>query len=81
MRTSLNFLATCRSYAARRMPTRLSVADALLGSAGVDGVDDLGVVDALQVHRGDPEVGVPELALDDIQRYTLSGHFDRVRVA
>jgi hypothetical protein len=34
-------------------------------AAGVDGVDDLGVVDALYVDRGDAEVGVPELALDD----------------
>jgi hypothetical protein len=34
-------------------------------AAGVDGVDDLGVVDALQVDRGNAEVGVSELALDD----------------
>src|SRR5215216_6117296 len=33
-------------------------------AAGVDGVDDLGVVDALEVDRGDAEVGVAELALD-----------------
>jgi hypothetical protein len=32
---------------------------------GVDRFDDLGVVDALQVDRGDPKVAVPELALDD----------------
>jgi hypothetical protein len=31
------------------------------GSAGVDGVDDLGVVDALQVDRGDPQVRWPML--------------------
>src|SRR5215216_7677046 len=48
---------------------------------GVDGVDDLGVVDALEVDRGDPEVGVPELALDDDQRHAFAGHFDGVRVA
>jgi hypothetical protein len=35
------------------------------GAAGVDGVDDLGAVDALEVDRGDAEAGVPELALDD----------------
>jgi len=29
--------------------------------AGVDGVDDLGVVDALEVDRGDAEVAVSEL--------------------
>jgi hypothetical protein len=34
-------------------------------AAGVDGVDALGVVDALKVNGGDAEVGVPELALDD----------------
>jgi hypothetical protein len=31
----------------------------------VDGVDDFGAVDALQVDRGDAEVCVSELALDD----------------
>jgi hypothetical protein len=30
----------------------------------MDRVDDLGVVDALEVDRGDAEAGVPELALD-----------------
>src|SRR5215218_11341818 len=44
------------------------------GAAGVDGVDDLGVVDALEVDRGDAEVGVAELALDDDQRHALAGH-------
>jgi hypothetical protein len=34
----------------------------------VDGVDDLAVVDALQVDGGDAEVGVAELALDDVER-------------
>src|SRR5215211_522994 len=51
------------------------------GAAGVDGVDDLGVVDALQIDRGDAEVGVAELALDDDQRQALAGHLDGVRVA
>src|SRR3954447_22923200 len=32
--------------------------------AGVDGLDALGAVDALEVDRGDAEVGVSELALD-----------------
>jgi hypothetical protein len=31
----------------------------------VDGVDDLGVVDALEVDGGDAEVAVTQLALDD----------------
>src|SRR5919106_3113289 len=47
----------------------------------MDGVDDLGVVDALQVDAGDAEVGMPELALDDDQRHALAGHLDGVRVA
>src|SRR3989337_157066 len=50
-------------------------------AAAVDGVDDLGVVDALEVDRGDAEVGVPELALDDDQRHALAGHLDGMRVA
>src|SRR5918995_2160059 len=50
-------------------------------AAGVDGVDDLGVVDALQIDRGDPEIGVPELALDDDQRHALARHLDGMRVA
>jgi hypothetical protein len=50
-------------------------------AAGVDGVDDLGVVDALQVNGGDAEVGVAEPALDDDRRHALAGHLDGVRVA
>src|SRR5215211_7529954 len=49
-------------------------------AAGVDGVDDLGVVDALEGDRGDAEVAVAELALDDDQRDALVGHLDGVRV-
>jgi hypothetical protein len=33
----------------------------------VDGIDDLGVVDALEVDRGDAGVAVAELALNDDQ--------------
>jgi hypothetical protein len=47
----------------------------------VDGVDDFGVVDALQIDARDPEVGVPELALDDDQRHPLVGHLHGVGVA
>jgi hypothetical protein len=47
----------------------------------VDGVDDLGVVDALGVDGGDAEVVVTELALDDDQRDAFAGHLDRVGVA
>jgi hypothetical protein len=50
-------------------------------AAGVDGVDDFGVVDALEVDRGDAEVGVAELALDDDRRHAFAGHLDGVRVA
>jgi hypothetical protein len=47
----------------------------------VDNVDDLAAVDPLQVDRGDPEVGMPELALDHIQWDALSCHFNGVGVA
>jgi hypothetical protein len=40
--------------------------------------DDFGVVDALQVDRSDPEVGVSQLALDDNQRNPLPSHLDRM---
>src|SRR5215207_1593834 len=43
--------------------------------------NDLGVVDALEVDRGDAEVGVTELALDDDDRHALARHLDGVRVA
>jgi hypothetical protein len=46
----------------------------------VDGVDDLGVVDSPEVGRGDPEIRVPELTLDDEQRHALARHLDGVRV-
>src|SRR4051794_21797084 len=45
-------------------------------AAGVDGVDDLGVVDALEVDRGDAEVAVAELALDDDERHAFVSHLD-----
>jgi hypothetical protein len=48
--------------------------------AGVDGADDLGVVDALQVDRRDAEVGVSELSLDDVERDAFARHLDGVRV-
>src|SRR3954451_6916889 len=50
-------------------------------AAGVDGVDDLGVVDAVQIDRVDAEVAVAELALDDDQRHAFAGHLDGMRVA
>jgi hypothetical protein len=43
-------------------------------------VDDLGVIDPPQISRGDREVGMPELALDDQQRDPFTGHLDRVRM-
>jgi hypothetical protein len=46
----------------------------------VDGLDDLGVVDSLQVDGGDAEVAVAELALDDDERYVFACHFDGVGV-
>ena len=46
----------------------------------MDGVDDLGAVDSLEVDRGDPVVGVPELPLNHHERYTLVGELDGVGV-
>lgn len=47
----------------------------------MDGVDDLSVVDPTQIHRGDAEIGMPQLALDDQQRDPLARHLNRVSVA
>jgi hypothetical protein len=47
----------------------------------VDGGDDLGVVDPLRVDGRDAEVGMPEMALDDVERDALVGELDRVCVA
>jgi hypothetical protein len=49
--------------------------------SGSDGVDDFGVVDALQVDRGNAEVGVSELSLDDHERHAFVGHLDGVGMA
>jgi hypothetical protein len=49
--------------------------------AFVDGVNDLSVVDPAEVHRGDREVGMPELPLDDEQRHSFARHLDRVSVS
>ena len=47
-------------------------------SAGVDGIDDLAAIDALQVDRRDPQVSVTELALDDDQRDFFACHLHGV---
>ena len=47
----------------------------------MNGVDDFAVVDALEGDGGDAEVGVVELALDDVERDAFAGHFDGVGVA
>src|SRR5439155_26674260 len=49
-------------------------------SACVHGRDDLLDVDALQVDARCAEVGMAELALDDVQRDTLAGELDGVRM-
>jgi hypothetical protein len=46
----------------------------------MNGGDDLLAVDALQVDRGGAEVGVTELALDDVQRRAFLGELERVGV-
>jgi magnesium-transporting ATPase (P-type) len=48
---------------------------------GVDGGDDLFGVDALPVDRGRAELGVAELALDDVERHAFAGEFDGAGVA
>jgi hypothetical protein len=48
---------------------------------GVDGGDDLGDVDALQIDGCDAEAGMSQLALDDVERDPLVREFDGVGVA
>ena len=48
--------------------------------SGVDGIDNLGRVDALKVRAGHAEMSVPELPLDHRQRHSLARHLYRVRV-
>jgi hypothetical protein len=50
-------------------------------AAGVDGADDLGVVDPLEIDARDAEMAVAELALNDDQRYAFARQFDGVRLA
>src|SRR5918992_161222 len=49
--------------------------------SGMDGLDDLAAVDALEVDAGDAEVAVSELALDDDQWHAFACHLDGVGVA
>jgi hypothetical protein len=46
----------------------------------MDGVDDLSRVGSLQVDRCDPEVGMPELSLDDRQPELFVCHLDGGRL-
>lgn len=50
-------------------------------AACADRLDDLAAIDPLQVDRGDPEVGMSQLALDDVERDALPGHLDSMGVA
>src|SRR3954468_15036140 len=50
-------------------------------SPGVNGLNDLVGVNALQVDRGHAEVAVAELALDDVERDAFVGELDGVGVA
>jgi hypothetical protein len=47
-------------------------------ASGMDGVDDLGVLDALQGDRGGAEVGVAQLTLDDVEGDAFVGQLDGV---
>jgi hypothetical protein len=49
--------------------------------AGAHGGDDLLGVDSLEIDAGGAEVGMAELALDDVQRHALAGQLEGVRVA
>ena len=49
-------------------------------SPGVDGVDDLGRVDVLQIGARDAQVCVAELPLDDRRRHAFASHLERVSV-
>src|ERR687898_565733 len=74
----------CRSRFARRaavgLACRLEPPGCADGdhrrAARVDGLDDLGVVDPLQVDRRDAEVAVAELALYHDRRYTFTRLLD-----
>lgn len=46
-----------------------------------DRIDDLARIDPLQIRRGRPQIGVAELALDDVHRDALTGKLDGGRVA
>jgi hypothetical protein len=77
-----------RRRGSRQLPRRRSrrqcaseLSTGTIGARRAWTVDDLGVVDALEVDRGDAEVGVAELTLDDDQQHAFAGHFDGVRVA
>jgi hypothetical protein len=50
-------------------------------AARANRIDDLARIDALQIGRGRAQVGVAELALDDVDRDAFAGELDRVRVA
>jgi len=51
------------------------------GASCAEGGDDLLGVDSLDIDRRRAEVGVPERALDDVERDALAGELQRVRVA
>lgn len=67
---------TLHSCFARRRSDESRACRQYRRSSGADRLDDLAVVDALQVHGRDAEVGVAQLALDDVQRHSFSGHLD-----
>jgi hypothetical protein len=61
--------------------SRSDVLTGIMGRGGMDGLDDLGVVDALQVDRREAEVAVAELALDDDQRHAFARELDGLRLS
>ena len=57
-----------------------AVAD-IIGARRARAAASLLGIDALEVDGGRAEVGVPELALNDVQRHALARELERVRVA
>ncbi len=51
----------------------------IVGAAGVNGLDDLGVIDPFEIDTGDAEVAMAELTLDHDQRHAVASHLDGVR--
>src|SRR3954464_4522387 len=61
--------------------TRRERLTGIIGARRAWTVSMISVLDALEIDRGDAEVGMAELALDDKQRHPFAGHLDGMGVA